>query len=389
MCWPANSAKGPVATVREGRTRWKICCVAGARPNFLKIAPLIEQFRRYRDTSVCLIHTGQHYDATMSDAFFEELGIPPPDVSLGVGSGPHGWQTGRMMERLEPVLLAEAPDLVVVVGDVNSTLAAALVAVKLLFPVAHVEAGLRSFDRSMPEEINRVLTDALASLLFCTEPAAVENLKREGIAQEKIFLAGNVMIDSLTRRLERARSSDILGRMGLKPRGYAVLTLHRPSNVDREGAFLKIAQALEVICRDVDVVFPVHPRTRQRAARGPAGERLGKMAGLHLVEPLGYSDFLKLMMDSCAVLTDSGGIQEETTFLGIPCLTLRNNTERPITLEMGTNRLAGTEPDSILQAWRDLRSGRWSLPGQVPDLWDGRTAGRIVSVIRSYLDGGR
>jgi len=374
-----------VEAVQKEMTQRKICCVAGARPNFLKVAPLIAQFRRQGDISVYLIHTGQHYDTTMSDAFFEELEIPAPDVHLGVGSGTHGRQTGRIMERMEPILLAEDPELVIVVGDVNSTLAAALVAVKLQIPVAHVEAGLRSFDRTMPEEINRVLTDAISSLLFCTEPAAVENLRREGIGRDKIFLVGNVMIDSLIRRLEKARSSDILGRMGLKPRGYAVLTLHRPSNVDREEAFLKIVQALEVICRDVDVVFPVHPRTRQRIAAGPAGERLGTLAGLHLVEPLGYSDFLKLMMDSCAVLTDSGGIQEETTFLGVPCLTLRNNTERPITLEIGTNRLAGTEPDSILEVWRDLRSGKWKPDGRIPDLWDGRAAERITAVIRRYL----
>jgi len=369
-----------------GRRRGaRVCCIAGARPNFLKIAPLMEQFRCKPRLRVCLVHTGQHYDTAMSRTFFHELEIPAPDIHLGVGSGPHGRQTGRILERLEPVLMAERPDLVVVVGDVNSTLAGALAAVKLAIPVAHVEAGLRSFDRTMPEEINRVLTDAISSLLFCTEPAAVRNLKREGIPDERVHLVGNVMIDSLVRQRPRAAASDVLSRLGLEPGRYVVLTLHRPANVDDSRRFRRILSALKVIQREMPVVFPVHPRTRKRLQQEGMAARLKSMRGLRLTPPLGYHDFLKLMMEARAVLTDSGGIQEETTYLGVPCLTVRENTERPVTIRQGTNRLVGTHPEGILSAWRDLMEGRWSPRPRVPKLWDGHAAERIAEIIRRFL----
>lgn len=345
----------------------------------------MRQLQRMRGWDVALIHTGQHYDPALSDAFFEELQIPAPEVHLGVGSGTHGWQTGLIMQRLEPVLFGASPDLVVVVGDVNSTLAGALVAVKLQLPVAHVEAGLRSFDRTMPEEINRVVTDAVSTLLFCTEPSAVENLRREGIAEEGIHLVGNVMIDSMLLQRPLAERSDVLERFGLRPKGYVVLTLHRPSNVDEEDNLLEILAALEVIQERFPIIFPVHPRTRDRLATVRLERRLTNLPNLRLVDPLGYTDFLKLMMDSYAVLTDSGGIQEETTVLGVPCLTLRENTERPITIEQGTNRLAGTSSDSILAVWEELCSGRWAPQAKVPELWDGRAAERIAEVIAQYL----
>ena len=358
----------------------KIAAVVGARPNFVKIAPIMAALRDRPEARTTLIHTGQHYDVQMSDAFFANLDIPTPDINLDVRSGTAAAQIAEVMQRLEPVLAESRPDVVVVVGDVNSTIAAALTAVKLGIPVAHVEAGLRSFDRSMPEEINRVLTDSISDLLFTTEPAANENLAREGIRADRVHFAGNVMIDTLFRYRERAEQSPILATLGLHPGAYVALTLHRPSNVDSAEALGRMLAALARIQSDIPVVFPVHPRTRQRLAA--VNGSLPSLPGLRLVEPLPYLDFLCLMAHARCVLTDSGGIQEETTALGVPCLTLRTSTERPITVTRGTNRIVGVEPDAIVAAWRQVADGRWPA-GELPELWDGKAAERIVQILLS------
>ncbi|MBE3095594.1 MAG: UDP-N-acetylglucosamine 2-epimerase (non-hydrolyzing) [Planctomycetes bacterium] len=359
----------------------KIINVVGARPNFMKIAPLMEAYRRHPSLQPLLVHTGQHYDARMSAQFFDELGIPRPDVNLEVGSGSPTWQTAEIMLRLEPVVAAHRPDIVLVVGDVNSTAACALVAVRMGVRVAHVEAGLRSFDRTMPEEINRLLTDAISDLLFVTEPSGMANLKREGVAPEKIHFVGNVMIDTLLRNLERVRGRPILADLGLAPRGYAVLTLHRPSNVDDPAALGRLLEALSEIGRDLPVIFPVHPRTRRSLEQfGLAG---GGSDRLRLVEPLGYLDFLRLMAEARLVLTDSGGIQEETAILKVPCLTLRENTERPVTVEVGCNQLVGTDPARIEAAFRRVMAVP-EFTCRTPELWDGRAAERIVDVLRRF-----
>lgn len=358
----------------------KVICVCGARPNFMKIAPLVDALSRAPDVKTLLVHTGQHYDERMSRLFFGDLGIRQPDVNLEVGSCSHALQTAEVMRRFEPVCVEQRPDWVIVVGDVNSTLAAALVASKLGIKVAHVEAGLRSFDRSMPEETNRVLTDAISDLLFVTELSGVENLRKEGIADSKVHLVGNVMIDTLLQSRARADQSTILSTLGISKKNYAVVTLHRPSNVDDTKMFSSILAALEVIARDMPVIFPVHPRTRKNLETSGLGDRSAKIANLRLIEPLGYLDFLKLMSESAVVLTDSGGIQEETTILGVPCLTLRENTERPITVTQGTNRLTGSSTESILSAYREIR-GQRSKPVKAPDLWDGRAADRIVACL--------
>jgi len=354
----------------------KIVAVAGALPNFMKIAPLMWELRRRGGVTSHLVHTGQHYDERMSRLFFEELKIPRPDVDLGVGSASHAAQTAEVMRRFEPVVLQEKPDCVLVVGDVNSTIACALVAVKLGVPVAHVEAGLRSFDRTMPEEVNRVLTDAISRWLFVTEPSGVENLRKEGVAADRIHLVGNVMIDTLLACRERCAGSPILEQLKLAERSYAVLTLHRPANVDDPGVFSHLFGAVRELGRELPVVFPVHPRTRKALAAVGAEE----CPGLVLTEPLGYLDFMKLLSRARVVLTDSGGIQEETTVLGVPCLTLRNNTERPVTVSQGTNQLVGLEPERILSAARAVLS-RPPQPGRVPELWDGKAARRIVDVL--------
>ena len=359
----------------------RIINVVGARPNFMKIAPVIDEMRR-RPIRIepLLVHTGQHYDESMSDSFFEDLQIPRPDINLGVGSGSHSEQTARVMIAFEQVLLKHPADWVVVVGDVNSTMAAAIVASKQLVRVAHVEAGLRSRDRTMPEEINRVVTDALADLLLTPTRDANENLLREGVAAEKIRFVGNVMIDTLYRNLERARGSQILKRLGLEPRQFCAMTLHRPSNVDDKQTLSGILDALEVIGERLPIVFPIHPRTRERLDQFGLGERVRKQRSLVLTEPLGYLDFLHLYSNSGLVLTDSGGVQEETTVLGIPCLTLRRNTERPITVTEGTNRVVGSDPEIIK---REALSAleRPAPVAHAPEFWDGRTAGRIVDAI--------
>jgi UDP-N-acetylglucosamine 2-epimerase (non-hydrolysing) len=351
----------------------KLVAVVGARPNFVKIAPLLWELQKVPAISTRLVHTGQHYDERMSRLFFEELRIPRPDVNLEVGSGSHAVQTAEVMKRFEPVLLAEKPDVVLVVGDVNSTLACALTAVKLGIRVAHVEAGLRSGDRTMPEEINRILTDALSHYLFVSERSGVVNLRREGIADERVFFVGNVMIDALLACRQRAQHSTILEQLQVTEGDYGVLTLHRPANVDDPVQLRQLFRAIDRLQHEAPIVFPVHPRTR----RALEAASLPPMPNLRLTEPLGYLDFLKLTANARLVLTDSGGIQEETTVLGVPCLTLRENTERPATVEEGTNVLVGLEPAAIV-SWglQALSAFRWK--GGLPELWDGRAAERII-----------
>jgi UDP-N-acetylglucosamine 2-epimerase (non-hydrolysing) len=356
----------------------KILAVVGARPNFVKIAPIMTELAEYPYITTTLVHTGQHYDAQMSDSFFANLEIPRPDTNLKVQSAGAIAQIADIMTRIEPVLEQVHPDMVVVVGDVNSTVAATIAAVKMGRPVAHVEAGLRSFDRTMPEEVNRILTDSISDLLFTTEPSGEENLLREGVAPVKIHFVGNVMIDTLFRYRERARQSDVLDRLALSPGCYAVLTLHRPSNVDDEGTLGMLLGAVARIQAEIPVVFPVHPRTRRRL-EALAGV-LPPMPGLRLADPMPYLDFLQIMAEARCVLTDSGGIQEETTALRIPCLTLRQNTERPITVTRGTNRIVGMKPAAIYESWREVADGKWPA-GELPELWDGKAAARIVRVL--------
>jgi UDP-N-acetylglucosamine 2-epimerase (non-hydrolysing) len=354
--------------------------VVGARPNYMKIAPLIAALRDGRALRQVLVNTGQHYDDAMAQAFVRDLSLPLPDHDLGVGSASHAVQTARVMIEFEKVCLAERPDLVVVVGDVNSTLAASLVAAKLLIPVAHVEAGLRSRDRTMPEEINRIVTDQLADLLLTPSADASENLRAEGVPAEKIHLVGNIMIDSLRQHLPLARLERIRDRIPVEAGCYAVLTLHRPANVDNMDVFRRILTAVSTIAEHLPVVFPVHPRTRQRMIQFGLDSA---PATLILTEPLGYIDFLSLTSHARLVLTDSGGLQEESTALGIPCLTLRENTERPITVTHGTNQVVGSDTTAILEGFRRAcSSARAAVP---PDLWDGRTAGRIASVLCRFL----
>lgn len=360
----------------------KVVNIVGARPNLMKIAPLMDVMVRTPGIEPILVHTGQHYDERMSDLFFRELGIPAPDHYLGVGSGTHAQQTAQVMVRLEPLFEELRPDLVLVVGDVNSTLAAALVASKLGIRLAHVEAGLRSFDRSMPEEVNRVVTDALSDLLFTTERSAEENLRREGIAEEKIHFVGNVMIDTLLRHRERAEALGVPVRFGLAPGEYAVVTLHRPSNVDAPDALARMVDVMVAVQERLPVVFPVHPRTRSRLAEAGLLTRLEALPDVRLTEPLGYLEFLGLMAGARLVLTDSGGVQEETTILGVPCLTVRENTERPVTITHGTNRLVGTAPARIIAAVDETLAAP-RPDGRRPELWDGRAAERIVGVLAS------
>jgi UDP-N-acetylglucosamine 2-epimerase (non-hydrolysing) len=362
---------------------YRVLLVVGARPNFMKIAPIVNELRRHPDSFAwTLVHTGQHYDAAMSEIFFEQLGLPRPDVDLGVGSDTHARQTAAIMTAFEPVVERWHPDLVVVVGDVNSTVACALVACKLGVQVAHVEAGLRSFDRRMPEEINRLLTDQVADLLFVTEESGIDNLRREGVADEKVFLVGNVMIDTLLAHRSAAVALDLPGRHGLRPRHYGVLTLHRPSNVDDPEVMNRIFGAIGEITKDLPFVFPVHPRTRRVLDAVPVFAELVKDRRMRLLEPLGYLEFLGLMADSRVVLTDSGGIQEETTVLDVPCLTVRDSTERPVTISRGTNRLVGTDPGRIVAAWREVLAGGHET--RVPPLWDGQAAQRIVDVLLGH-----
>jgi UDP-N-acetylglucosamine 2-epimerase (non-hydrolysing) len=359
----------------------KIINFVGARPNLPKIAPLIREMQRHSCMiDPILVHTGQHYDETLSDIFFRQMGIPRPHVNLEVGSGSHAAQTAEILKRVEPVLIERQPDLVLVVGDVNSTIAVSLAAVKLGIPIAHVEAGLRSFDRTMPEEINRILTDALADYLFVTEEDAIQHLLKEGRPREAIHLVGNVMIDSLRHFLPIAQKSSIGEKLGLKNGAgwhpFAVLTLHRPSNVDCTEKLAELLGAIGSIAAEIPVIFPVHPRTQQRLAQ--AG--INTHSQLKVIPPVGYLDFLCLLSKAALVLTDSGGIQEETTALGVPCLTLRENTERPITISEGTNLLIGTNPAKIIAAAQNILAGK-GKPGRVPPSWDGHAAERIVDIL--------
>jgi UDP-N-acetylglucosamine 2-epimerase (non-hydrolysing) len=386
----------------------KILSVVGARPNFMKVAPIIAAVQSHNGKvsspqgdgaepiQHLLVHTGQHYGDLMSDSFFGDLGLPKPDVHMGVGSGSHAVQSAEIMKRFEEILLAERPDVVIVVGDVNSTLACAVVTSKISFDtagtrplIAHVESGLRSFDRTMPEEINRVVTDHVADLLFVTEESGIRNLQNEGIAPEKIHFVGNTMIDSLLKFRTKADSSKKLEELGLRSQGdvvpYALLTMHRPANVDNAEAFREILAGFEELASDFPIVFPVHPRTRKRMEEfnlklNVVTDGSAKNArGLVLIDPLGYLDFLCLMKNATIVVTDSGGIQEETTCLGVPCVTVRDNTERPVTVDKGTNIIAGTTPDGIRHAIRRQLKG--SISASVPQLWDGHAAERIVGVL--------
>ena len=356
----------------------RITSVVGARPNFMKVAPLARALAGVEGVDHRIVHTGQHYAREMSDVFFRDLSIPVPDVDLGVGSASHAVQTARIMIEFEKVCAADRPNLVVVVGDVNSTMACTLVAAKLEIPVAHLEAGLRSFDRTMPEEINRVVTDALADYLFTTSREADENLKREGVDPEKIHFVGNVMIDTLLAHREKADRLDMASRFGMDGSEYAVMTLHRPSNVDDRLVLQEILQAVQDISESMPVIFPIHPRTAQRIREFELDPMVH--GGVRLSDPLGYLEFLSLMSGAKFVMTDSGGLQEETTILGVPCLTIRENTERPVTISEGTNVLVGTDRERILEEVRKILAGHWKTP-QVPEYWDGKAAGRIVAIL--------
>jgi UDP-N-acetylglucosamine 2-epimerase (non-hydrolysing) len=363
----------------------KVLSVVGARPNFMKVAPLHRALLRSGAFQPKIVHTGQHYDERMSDVFFRQLEMPEPDIYLGVGSGSHAQQTARVMTAFEEVVLNEKPDLVIVVGDVNSTLACSLVAAKLHVPVAHVEAGLRSFDRTMPEEINRIVTDSISDLLFVTEQSGLDNLRNEGVPDEKVFFVGNIMIDSLVHFREKAARTTVLEDLKVRPSSYVLMTMHRPANVDQEQGLRTILETIEGIAAGRQVVFPVHPRTRQRFADFGLAERLSALKNLILVEPLGYLEFLRLMEQAMVVVTDSGGIQEETTYLNVPCLTLRPNTERPVTVELGTNELMELDPARILASVRAVAEGKRPRGTVLPPLWDGKTAERIVQVLEEVL----
>jgi UDP-N-acetylglucosamine 2-epimerase (non-hydrolysing) len=358
----------------------KIVNVVGARPNFMKMAPLVDEMRKHAEIQAMLVHTGQHYDQTMSKLFFDELGLPKPDIYLGVGSGSHGAQTGKIMIEFERVLQENKPDVVIVVGDVNSTIACGLVTVKMNVRLAHVEAGLRSYDRTMPEEINRVLTDQIADYLFTTERDAHRNLQREGVDPAKIFFTGNVMIDTLVKHRERAEQSRIIEELRVEPRRYGLVTLHRPSNVDTPENLSKILDALFEVQQQLTLIFPVHPRTRKQLKLFGLEEKVRRTTNLKLIDPLGYLDFLKLMAHARLVLTDSGGIQEETTVLGVPCLTMRENTERPITVEVGTNVVIGDSPSRLMEESHRILSGH-GKKGALPELWDGHAAERVVRIL--------
>jgi len=365
----------------RSRSPFTIVGIVGARPNFVKIAPIAAALAADGRLHLQLVHTGQHYDAALSDSFFADLSIPRPDINLEVGSGSHAVQTAEVMTRLEPVLDRVQPAAVLVVGDVNSTIAAALVAAKKGIPVVHVEAGLRSFDRRMPEEVNRVLTDQISDLLFVTESEAITNLHREGISPEKIFLVGNVMIDALRGHLKRATSATTtLRQAGFSlPERFAVLTLHRPSNVDHLGTLTRLMNGIAGIASEIPVVFPVHPRTAERlSAAGLSG--ILAPPSFMLLPPLGYLEMLGLTSSAALVLTDSGGIQEETTALGVPCFTLRENTERPATVTEGTNTVIGTDPARLLAAYAEFKT-TGGKRGRIPELWDGKAAQRITAIL--------
>ena len=352
----------------------------------MKVAPVLAQLRKDARVRQVLVHTGQHYDPKMSDVFFQDLGMPAPDAHLGAGGGSHAQQTAKIMVEVEPVILREEPDVVVVAGDVNSTVAVALVAAKLGVAVAHIEAGLRSWDWRMPEEVNRVLTDRMSDLLFTPSRDADENLAKEGIDPGRVHFVGNVMIDSLHAALPRARESRIHQQLGVRKGEYALATLHRPSNVDEPAALERLLVALAEVSGRIPVVFPVHPRTCARlSVDASLRARAEGARGLKLADPIGYLDFLALTANARLVMTDSGGIQEETTALGVPCLTVRHNTERPMTVEVGSNTLVGTDPAQVVPAAVAVLEGR-GKKGRVPDLWDGRAAERIARILVRFCE---
>lgn len=383
--------------------KFNIMSIAGARPNFMKLAAIADAVKKHNlsnsknNINHCIVHTGQHYDRAMSESFFIDLGIPEPDINLGIGSGTHALQTAAIMKEFEPVLLEHTPDVLLVVGDVNSTIACTLVASKIEYPadhhlkrplIVHVEAGLRSFDRDMPEEINRILTDALSDLLFVTEQSGQENLINEGKSPEKIHLVGNVMIDTLQKHLKAAEKSDIIEQLGLTGENtFGLVTLHRPSNVDTSKSLKPLLEALNEISEDIPLIFPIHPRTRNNAADFGLLKLLEQNPNFLLTEPLGYLDFLNLISKATIIITDSGGIQEESTYLNIPCLTLRDNTERPVTVDMGSNYLIGTDPDKIKDTAYTILGGQGKT-STVPPLWDGQSGERIVRLIINSLQSG-
>lgn len=365
-----------------------LACIVGARPNFMKMAPIIRalESESLKGSAKCtLIHTGQHYDANLSDVFFAELGMRKPDISLDVGSGSHAVQTARIMERIEPILIAGPEkgskfDWLIVVGDVNSTMAAAIAAAKLEIPIAHVEAGLRSFDRSMPEEINRIVTDSITDLLLVSEPAGVNNLRHEGHPDEHISLVGNVMIDTLFTMLDQAKNLEVAKSYRLSQVEYGVVTLHRPSNVDDPEVLAQLVNVLINVSTDLPLVFPVHPRTGQMLKNSGLLSQLQQASGVHLAPPLGYLPFLSLTSQAKVIVTDSGGLQEESTALGIPCLTMRNNTERPITVDVGTSTLIGNDPEKLENSLLEVLNGTYKMGG-CPELWDGHASERIAEAL--------
>ena len=360
----------------------KICLVAGARPNFMKVAPLLNRIREHSNQlDAFLVHTGQHYDAAMSDVFFRDLGMPEPDVYLGVGSASHAVQTADIMVGFEKVVQVHRPDLVLVVGDVNSTIATGLVAAKLNIPLAHVEAGLRSGDRRMPEEINRILTDQLADLLFTTSPEAHDHLAREGVASEKIHFTGNLMIESLIQHQHRFNADGVLAEHQLSAGDYGLVTLHRPSNVDSPDALRGLWTMLNRLAERMPLLFPIHPRTRKMAT----SFGLNQSDGLVLTDPIGYLEFMALQRDARLVLTDSGGIQEESTFFGVPCITVRENTERPITITEGSNVLAGTDPEAVFAESIKVLNGDVKR-GRVPEKWDDGVSARITTLLEQWFE---
>lgn len=363
----------------------KIVSTVGTRPNFIKIAALVGEIKKHKEINHILIHTGQHYDDKMSDLFFNQLGIPKPNINLGIGSNTSENIIKELKIRLKNELKKHNPDLVIVVGDVNSTLAGAEAAHELGIKVAHVEAGLRSFDPAMPEEINRIKTDRISDFLFTTEKSGNINLLNERISKEKIFFVGNVMIDSLLHHKKKSANSKILEKLGLKRNNYCVLTLHRPSNVDAEEGLKKIFSMLEPIQEKIKMIFPIHPRTRKNIESYNLKDNLERMKNIVVTEPLGYLDFLWLTSNSKLVLTDSGGIQEETTVLGIPCITLRENTERPVTVEQGTNLLVSTNKGKVTKKASAIINNKINLKGRIPELWDGKAAERIVKVLMNKL----
>ena len=362
----------------------KILSVVGARPNFIKIAPVAKAFKKYRkEVKHLLCHTGQHFDQRMSEIFFDQLQMPKPDFNLGVGGGSHAEQTARIMLELEKVLLAEKPDLVIVPGDVNSTMAAALVASKMSIPIAHVEAGLRSYDKTMPEEINRIVTDVVSDFLFVTEHSGMRNLRDEGHDDNKIFFVGNTMIDTLEANYETVEACPITDEMRLEKEKYILATFHRPSNVDNKETLTDIMETLGRLAQQRKLVFPVHPRTRKNIQQYGLEDKLPK--SLILTEPLGYIEFLSLMRYAELVITDSGGIQEETTYMNVQCITVRKNTERPVTIDVGTNHLVGVSMEKVEKTAMDILGGT-TKPGRIPELWDGKAAKRIAEVIMEYKD---